>query len=111
MTALLEPDTIAESISASLLEEMWGQQIPCGGVRLLGIPPCGEPAALQLDRSKGHGRAHQACPSDFKCNECYEKWADAMRQRAKANRGVIICGQCGQVFRTLEEFARYVPIG
>lgn len=104
-------EVVAEPISVAELEALWDDSVPCGGVQWLGIPPCGAEAELRLDRTHPHSRIHPSHYSaDFKCGNCYEKWRSEIQKIIK-EIGYITCHRCGKVFRTVEDFARYVPLG
>lgn len=103
-------DLLEETISVSQLQELMESSVPCGGVKSIHLPPCGAEATLQLDRYQRHHCFDRPVePTDFKCQECYEKWRRPLRI-GLAVAGSITCVYCGYSARTIDEFARYVPL-
>lgn len=103
-------DLLERTIPTSFLEELLEHSVPCGGVKALKIPPCGAEAVVRLDRrSREHCRDCPVEPSDFKCQECYEKWRTPL-ELSLALGGLLRCRPCGYVARTIDEFARYVAL-
>lgn len=101
----------AITISDSILEDMLATQVPCGGVEHLGIPACGSPASLVVDRRNA---AHPCCrrpvgAAAFKCVACYQMWLEAIVQ-GMVSTGMVACGVCHGHFDSLHDFARYVPL-
>jgi hypothetical protein len=64
--------TSTETISVSDLEEMLESEVPCGGVKGLGMTPCPEGNAAEFASYRCCAVADSPC--GLKCHDCYGKW-------------------------------------
>lgn len=79
--------TAALTDSVSLLEEMFAQDVPCGGNHFPVDRRCPNEAAAEL------ANTHVNCrfdPANFKCGPCYMEWL-AAAHHAEA----CVCTVCG----------------
>jgi hypothetical protein len=91
--------------SAAELEELLAEEIPCGGVRHLGIS-CNRAAQLKV-----HAHSHPECVEPahlFKCIQCWQSWYIDISQYIAAD-GAVACRGCHRAFPTVNSFAEYRP--